>query len=559
MPYTSNPSCGDACQDSDGDGVPDGLDNCYLIPNDQQNHDDDELGDACDNCWLVDNPDQNDRDGDCVAVLQQDPSFWDVALGKWVANPVCGDACDGCPDISDTAWEDDWDIDHVGDACDCDDGYKGPHEDGADCGFNENLNYVEDGICRASCDMKCVPLIKNGKSSDKIDVVIIPNRWDYLNDHDLFFERAMEVVENSYLEQELLGHLWHRYKFDFWYFPRFGGRVNLVNCNPGCDCEWHEPTHIDDDCPFADVKAIIHENSCRDYASGDMFSSEPYSYDTFVHESGHALFDLADQYDDSPGCGTHYFQGSPYPNIFDTKSDCEANSVHPEDCESTRFTSCDGGWWKADADGSVMDNCPGSTVCSFGRDGDRQVRHILDLYVDPPADEYAKAIALYLNINDGVVTVNDISVVYGYAPNYMLDLDYFDISLLAANGNLLHSITLWDPTYYSYEGGGAGHWDNVDFSFVLPFEENPRIVKIFNKTDGEEVVTIDLGEYVQDFCDANPDDPDCQVQDLDNDGLKDHEDNCPLVYNPDQADADGDGVGDVCEHLVHLPLVLRNY
>ncbi|NIV26077.1 MAG: thrombospondin, partial [Gammaproteobacteria bacterium] len=38
--------------------------------------------------------------------------------------------------------------------------------------------------------------------------------------------------------------------------------------------------------------------------------------------------------------------------------------------------------------------------------------------------------------------------------------------------------------------------------------------------------------------------------DDDNDGIGDIADNCPLTYNPDQADSDGDGVGDVCDVIV---------
>lgn len=38
-----------------------------------------------------------------------------------------------------------------------------------------------------------------------------------------------------------------------------------------------------------------------------------------------------------------------------------------------------------------------------------------------------------------------------------------------------------------------------------------------------------------------------QVQDSDQDGIPDTADNCPWVPNPDQADLDGDGVGDVCD------------
>jgi hypothetical protein len=39
----------------------------------------------------------------------------------------------------------------------------------------------------------------------------------------------------------------------------------------------------------------------------------------------------------------------------------------------------------------------------------------------------------------------------------------------------------------------------------------------------------------------------CPVLDQDSDGIPDNTDNCPLTYNPDQADNDGDGQGNVCD------------
>ena len=43
---------------------------------------------------------------------------------------------------------------------------------------------------------------------------------------------------------------------------------------------------------------------------------------------------------------------------------------------------------------------------------------------------------------------------------------------------------------------------------------------------------------------------DCQcngVMDMDGDGILDGVDNCPAVANVDQADFDGDGMGDICD------------
>jgi len=40
----------------------------------------------------------------------------------------------------------------------------------------------------------------------------------------------------------------------------------------------------------------------------------------------------------------------------------------------------------------------------------------------------------------------------------------------------------------------------------------------------------------------------CETNDYDDDGIYDFEDNCPVNFNPDQSDSDGDNVGDVCDY-----------
>ena len=73
-----------AAGDSDDDAINDEVDNCLLLPNqDQANNDGDSHGDACDNCPNSTNEDQADNDGDGIAGVQPPPG------ANWG-----GDVCD---------------------------------------------------------------------------------------------------------------------------------------------------------------------------------------------------------------------------------------------------------------------------------------------------------------------------------------------------------------------------------------------------------------------------------------------------------------------------------
>lgn len=86
--------CGVPVVDSDGDSVPDCIDNCPSTPNlNQLDSDEDGVGNACDNCANP-NPDQADTDGD--------------------GRP---DGCDNCPTVVNPG-QADFDLDGIGDACD---------------------------------------------------------------------------------------------------------------------------------------------------------------------------------------------------------------------------------------------------------------------------------------------------------------------------------------------------------------------------------------------------------------------------------------------------------
>ena len=127
--------------DSDGDDIPDSLDNCPNLPNPAQtNSDQDFLGDACDNCVTVTNSNQQDTDQDllgdacdnCPYVINpsqenRDGDYWGDACDNCVMVPNLqqedadqdgvGDVCDNCPVVS-NANQADGDADGIGDVCD---------------------------------------------------------------------------------------------------------------------------------------------------------------------------------------------------------------------------------------------------------------------------------------------------------------------------------------------------------------------------------------------------------------------------------------------------------
>lgn len=113
--------------------------------------------------------------------------------------------------------------------------------------------------------------------------------------------------------------------------------------------------------------------------------------------------------------------------------------------------------------------------------------------------------------------------------------------------------------------GGDADGDGVpDAADNCPFTSNPDQANNDGDAQGDVCDADDDNDGQSDAdeiaCGSNPlsavskapdndndNRPDCVDPDDDNDGVLDGADNCPFVSNPDQADADGDGQGDVCD------------
>ncbi len=133
-------------EDTDGDLIPDGADNCSAIPNPgQEDLDGDGVGDVCDNCVSAPNSDQFDSDGvpdgfgdacdNCPLVANADQANSD--------GDTHGNACDNCVNLTNQS-QTDTDNDSQGDSCDADDDGDGVPDTTDNCPLVANPDQSDD-------------------------------------------------------------------------------------------------------------------------------------------------------------------------------------------------------------------------------------------------------------------------------------------------------------------------------------------------------------------------------------------------------------------------------
>ncbi|MFN3202466.1 MAG: amidohydrolase family protein [Bradymonadia bacterium] len=159
----------------------------------------------------------------------------------------------------------------------------------------------------------------------------------------------------------------------------------------------------------------------------------------------------------------------------------------------------------------------------------------------------------------GAMGCDNVDDVCGTDKTVCIDTGASFAELQGANNNsyglFFCDVPAGEPTCEPSRPGefGGPEADDTDGDGVLNGDDNcPTVFNPVRPLDGETQGDID-NDSVGDACDVCPLDPDTDdcspfdPLDRDRDGTPNDQDNCPAVPNADQADADEDGVGDLCD------------
>lgn len=584
---------GDACDaDDDNDGVLDVNDNCPTVTNPEQaNQDGDAFGDACDNdrdndgvpdeidnCPDLFNPDQIDADKDnigdaCDANVDADHDGID-------------DGIDNCPGFANPS-QADQDFDGIGDDCDTDlDGDGVPNAtdnclfvpnpaqaniDGDMLGDSCDPDIDEDGVLNAAdnCPGNFNPGQEN-LDGDNLGDICDPDRD---NDGILnAIDNCPDVANPSQADEDENG---------------IGDA-----CEGGADSDEDGVPNSEDNCPT--IFNPDQQDSDKD-GFGDACDEFPNDFDNDgvpdKEDNCPTVYNPAQVDNDGDGLGDadHTF---PNGEVFALGYSAQRNQMFLSDISSelyiinvltggTTFVGTMNDQLDGDIKGLAFLPGKGETLVGiengFGTPASNRIHHInpdnADIFFtvqvtlkghevrnsnglayDPSSGNVYALLRTRLTPMDPtvnrLVTVDPnsgIATLIGDLPTNFATIAFDaagDLYGVTGDGGtppetlfLINKATAGVTELFTLGNGDDGE--------AIAFHPNGLMYHASGNGDGDEYfesvnvetqVVIDLGAG----CDKFPDD-------FDNDGVPDANDNCPFDFNPDQADSDEDGIGDVCE------------
>jgi len=386
--------------------------------------------------------------------------------------------------------------------------------------IHDTGNYwVMDDLC-TDAPPACLPVPDRtiGDHEERIDLIFVPDD-DYNGDIDAFLDDVAGKVDNRLGGVAPVDTNLDRFNF---YYTELEGAVSSDNCGT----EDSLPENLLSMCPYADAVVVLHTDEfgdCnRNSGAVGIFSAEGSTDRSFIHEGGHGIFGLRDEYDSDREVGscnyTRYNTSRPLPsNIWETEADCrdEAQDQGWNQDQCYEFTSCQDNWWKL-GDSSLADDDERYNDANFrfimfdgnyfsngfGDAAERRISWVFDqLPITPepplPSPSSEKSIVLELNIGDSGLTLQDSGFITDAPPEYLPGEYSLTAKMFSTGGNLLGEYGFTDPRIVQAELGYTGPLtlSSANFTLILPYFNNVGQANIVDTKTGQLLLSVDVSDF----------------------------------------------------------------
>lgn len=214
-----------------------------------------------------------------------------------------------------------------------------------------------------------------------MNIVFVPDEdygdLDNLTARQAFVDDIAAMMYEGYWNNNMFAS--NLGQFNFWYTTATGS-VDPPRGSSICP-RTDYPREIRTEAGFADLYLLVHQDTLRDCRVGKKATTEPSSFGAVVHESGHALFNLPDEY----CCDGGYHHAPPV--LYRENRSCERDPVNASWRDCFRFRSTRGpigflnrDWFRSEGDPSVNENIMtsgGTSGSEFGRSNWEVIQEVL--------------------------------------------------------------------------------------------------------------------------------------------------------------------------------------
>ncbi|MDD1682816.1 MAG: PKD domain-containing protein, partial [Methanoregula sp.] len=351
-----------------------------------------------DNCANTFNSDQKESDASTVRCIAPAADGSSPGVCTYSNGDGRGDVCDNCPLVKNPGQEDQ-DGDGVGDACDTSPEFSNPAQ-----------------LTCPWCNANIHPVLINGKTTDKMDIVFVASATScnrdtglpvscttYSASYQTFRTAVIDTISNGHMRLDVFSQdplpADFRNRFNYyiyWNSTSFGNAFPGSLCNKSCSGTF--PSTFSKDAPFSDVGTMLYPpyfvgtpplSEVGGCENGDgppaLLKAPGFFLPVMMHETGHGAFFLIDTY-----CGkTTYLQNGPDANVWSSLQNCKndikgrgaawneinCRQITWDDPMTPTTPDCSKLFWRYDPDPDLMRICDVNT--QFRAAGVRKINEML--------------------------------------------------------------------------------------------------------------------------------------------------------------------------------------